>query len=477
MRKREVAPLLVGSVALLCGWGCSAAPGDGTGGMDAGTGDGGGGRDGATLPDGFRPPPTDGAGGGDAMGDAGGYCEGLGPPVLVGDTTGTTTDCAGSIAARVFNNSVCTCTDLNVGGYMKTRSFHSGMDPMEIGSGGPVGVDDRYSSIGYTDIGGTLVIAGTSSLRFAGYLQVGGDFKADGNVESLGLIEIGRDGWVNGDITAIGVVDVGRDLHQRPGTRLLAVPRIDGDHIFDTFTVEPPCDCRPEALVDIDAIVDDARTHNDNARIGLDPGALASVIGLGVDITLPCGRFYLSSIGGAGSITLHVDGRTALFVEGNVNALGVLEVEIGPSGELDVFIKGNLLSIGLGSWGTRDRPAASRIYVGGDGDVTLIGASGFVGNVYAPRSRITAVGATNLYGSIFGRVIDMPGYLDVHYDRAILDAGDECPPPAGGCGMCTASCGDEACIGGMCAPCTSDMDCCAPLVCYTATGSCGPLII
>ncbi len=456
--------------------GCSGCSASGTMGSGGDAGPGGG--DGGMGMDAMRPPPVDGAlPTPDATADAGGYCEGIGPPVLVGDTTGSMTDCAGSIAARVFNNSVCTCTDLNVGGYFKTRSFHSITDPAEVGSGGPVGVNGTDTNVGYTDIGGTFVIAGATSLRFAGYLQAGGDFKANGAVDSAGVVEIARDAWVHGNITAIGTVSVGRDLHQPAGARVLSFSTdVGGSRVSGDFTVDPPCDCAPEHIVDIAAIVDRGMIDNDNASVPLDPSALASVVGLGVDITLPCGRFYLDSIGGVGDITLHVDGRTALFVGGDVNALGVLNVEIGPDGELDVFIKGNLLGIGLGSWGTRERPRSTRLYVGGTSDVTIIGASGFVGNVYAPNARITAVGATTLYGSIFGRVIDMPGYLDVHYDRAILDAGDECPPPPGGCDMCSASCGPSACIGGMCAPCASDADCCAPLVCYP-DGTCGSLII
>lgn len=463
---------VAGTIELAGCSGCSASGTTSTGG-DAGPGDG----DGGPRMDAARPPSDGAAPETDASADAGGYCEGIGPPVLVGDTTGAATDCAGSIAARVFNNSVCTCTELNVGGYFKTRSFHSTMDPTEVGSGGPVGVDGTDTTVGYTDIGGTFVIAGPTSLRFAGYMKAGGDFKANGAVDSAGLIDISRDAWVHGNITALGVLNVGRDLHQPAGATLFAFSTdVGGSRMPGDFTIGPPCDCTPEGIVDIGAIVDRGQIDNDNASVPLDPGALASVVGLGVDITLPCGRFYLDSIGGLGDITLHVAGRTALFVGGDVNALGVLDVQLGPDGELDVFIKGNLLSIGVGSWGTRDRPASTRIYVGGDGDVTLIGASGFVGNVYAPHARITAVGATTLYGSMFGRVIDMPGYLDVHYDRAILDVGDDCPPPPGGCDMCSASCGSSACIGGMCAPCTSDADCCAPLVCYP-DGTCSALII
>ena len=77
---------------------------------------------------------------------------------------------------------------------------------------------------------------------------------------------------------------------------------------------------------------------------------------------------------------------------------------------------------------------------------------------------------------MFGRVIDMPGYLNMHYDRAILDVDVDCPPD--GCAMCGGDgCSDHtACVGGACVSCTADADCCAPLVCYP-DGTCGSLLI
>lgn len=102
--------------------------------------------------------------------------------------------------------------------------------------------------------------------------------------------------------------------------------------------------------------------------------------------------------------------------------------------------------------------------MGGTGDVTIVGADGFVGNVYAPHARITAVGATTVYGSLFGREIDMPGYLDVRYDRSILDVDEDCPETDTGCETCGGTgCADHtACIAGECTDCTTDADCCAP---------------
>jgi len=414
----------------------------------------------------------------DAYVDREAFCMGMGPAVIVGDAALGTASCAGAIAARVFNNAVCSCENTNVVGYLRTRSFDSGLGTSDTAAGAPVGVNRQYTTGGYADVGGSFVVAGTTGVQFLGYLKIGGDGRFAGNVNAAGYIDIARDLWVLGDVTNIGLLSVDRDLHQPAGRVLATFPDIGGSTIRGSFTVPDPCDCEPSNIVDVAAIVADGRLRNDNADVGLSPSLLSSVVGIGVDIELPCGRYYVDSIGGLGSITLRVPGRTALFVGGDVNALGRFDIELGPAGEIDIFIGGSLASIGAGSFGERARPASTRIYVGGTGDVTVIGASGFVGNVYAPHARVTALGATTVYGSLFGRQIDMPGYLDVHYDRAILDAGEDCPPPPGGCEMCGGEgCTDRtACIGGACASCRSDADCCPPLVCYP-DGTCGSLLI
>jgi hypothetical protein len=470
---------LASLLALAAGCSCSSSTGarhdGGPEGPDGNGADLGGLSDTAiVVPDTGTPEPDVGN---DAYVDRTTFCMGRGPAVIVGDSSMTTATCAGAIASRVFSSSICACTDANVVGYLRTRSFDSMMSTMDMDTGAPVGVDQHYTTGGYADVGGSFTVAGASGVTFGGYLDVAGDARFGGNVDAASYIHIHRDFWVEGNVTNIGYLQIDRDLHQPTGHTLLTFPSIGGRTVHTPFTVDPPCDCSPSGLVDIAAIVDYGRAHNDNADVMLDPGALSNVIGIGVDLTLPCGRFYVNSIGGAGSITLHVHGRTALYVGGPVDALGVLNVDLGTEGELDVFIAGDLVSIGAGSWGDRSRPAASRIYVGGTGDVTLVGASGFVGNVYAPHARITAVGATTVYGSLFGGRIDMPGYLDVHYDRAILDVDADCPPPPGCSCSPGATCTDHsACIGGACTGCTTDADCCAPLVCYPG-GHCGALLL
>lgn len=407
------------------------------------------------------------------------FCMGAGPPVIVGDSSMSTDTCAGAIATRVFDNALCSCEDTNIVGYLVTRSFDSGMGTGDDDYGAPVGVNRNYITGGYADVGGSFVVAGTGGVNFAGYLRIRGDGRFGGDVNAIGRIDVYRDMWVRGNVALTVEANVTRDLHQPTG-RTFGFPTSDvgGATIRTAFTVDPPCRCGATEIVDIASIVATGRTLNDNASIGLVAGVIDPVVGIGEEITLPCGRFYLSGISGIGDITLNIPGRTALFIDGDVNALGVFDIDLGPEGELDMFISGNLTSIGAGSYGDRSHPSRTRIYVGGTGDVTIIGATGFVGNVYAPRARITAPGATTVYGSLFGRQIDMPGYLNVHYDRAILDVDVECPPPTGGCEMCgVPGCTDHtACVAGECRGCTSDAECCAPLVCYP-DGTCDSLLI
>ena len=80
----------------------------------------------------------------------------------------------------------------------------------------------------------------------------------------------------------------------------------------------------------------------------------------------------------------------------------------------------------------------------------------------------------NLHGSLFAQNIITGGDLDVHYDRSILRAGDDCPdePTPTACRRCGTCRASQGCVGGSCGACRTDADCCEPLVCATATGRC-----
>jgi hypothetical protein len=401
------------------------------------------------------------------------FCSGEGPIVAVSDGSTSTSfeTCTGRIAETRFMNALCTCNDATVAGYLKTRSFDSSRaGPSD--TGGSVGINHIYANTtGYTDVGGSLTIAGQNNLNFAGYLQVGGNFKAASNVVVAGYTKIWSDAWLGGNFTDLGPVTIKGDLH-RAGT-LMAIPlTVDGVTVQEAVSIENPCPCEPKDLLDIGFIVDSGKTANDNAAYGIRQAMLNAVVG-DVEVTLPCGRFYFERVGGIGNIIVNVTGRVAVFVDGPFEAAGNVEFRIADAAEVDIFVKGDLVLTGRAVFGNKDRPAASRIYVGGSGDVLLIGADGFVGNVYAPRSKVTAIGYAQVYGSVFAKDFVIPGYANFVYDRAIQHAGDTCgdpgtpgtppaPPTCDKCGTCSAG---TACVDGKCGACTGDADCCSPFVC------------
>ncbi len=399
------------------------------------------------------------------------FCEGSGPPVTVGPPGAMR--CAGQLAETVFRYALCSCSNLGLAGFLRTDSYDSARGMMGRERGGAVGVNGNYSIVGYSQIGDTLTMAGIAPLRLVGAHTLDGDFNLGGPLEVVGTLDVHRNARIRSNITALGPMRVRGDLVHQSGAGVLGVLRVDGQRTNGNVTVDPPCACGPGELFDVAAAVRHAQVHNDNADAGFDPTRFNAVLARQVT-TLPCGRFYAERVAGLGSIELRVEGRTALFVGGDFDLGGFFDVQLGPRGELDVFIAGSVLGAGYLRMGGTSRPSGVRIYIGGDRGFTLLGASRFVGNVYAPRAAVTIAGYMNLHGALFAQNIITGGDLDVHYDRSILRAGDDCPeePMPMGCRRCGSCRASQACVGGACGPCRTDADCCEPLVCATATGRC-----
>ena len=388
------------------------------------------------------------------------------------DLPGSVRDaCTGSVAFPTAAWAVCACEDVRVQGYVRTHAIDSrGMPADPTRGGAAVGVNRALVAASYLDIGGTLVVAepGGDGLALAGALEVAGDLAVGGGARSAGWVSIARDASFEGDVTLAGAISVGRDLVMPAGRSLRAVPLVRGARRSEPVEVARPCDC--SAPLDVGRLVDAARADNDDALVGLDPRAWRSLVGAG-SFELPCGRYYVESIGGTGALRLGVTGHVSLYVGGDVDVTGALLVELADGATLDVFVRGDLRALGASALGDPSRPAAMRIHVGGSGDIALTGAAAIAAHLDAPRARLTAPGALLLRGSLFVRAIELAGALEVIWDRAFTSIGDDCPPPPDdGCDRCDGTCGTAACVDGACGACESDADCCAPLVC--AAGVC-----
>jgi hypothetical protein len=405
------------------------------------------------------------------------FCAGQGAPIVVGDGVTTREECTGAIAERVFSHALCTCEDADIFGYLRTRSFHSRNDPTIVEAGAPVGVNERYLTAGVPNIGGSFTVAGSEGLTLAGALFSRGDLRINGPLLKAGYGVVDRDAYVNGNLLTLGWLDVGRDLIQPDGTGTGILVTPVGQTRREPVNIDPPCACEPDDILDIQALIEQGKQNNDNALAGVESWFLSAVVGAR-NLELPCGRYFFDSIGGLGVVNVRVTGRVAVFIEGSILTAGVLRFQVDPDAELDVFIGGHFVPTGLVTFGDASRPAASRIYVAGEGDMLLTGAGIFVGNLYAPRSRVNMVGYSDVYGSIFAEDFLAPGAVLMTYDRAILDAAEDCetdddPPVCDRCGSCTAG---SACVDVECGMCSADSDCCPPLVCR-GNGSCGALLL
>jgi hypothetical protein len=399
---------------------------------------------------------------------------GLASPIVKVQSQAT---CAGRLAAMQFSNALCSCADVRLSDYLKTRGFDSSRGPYQEGQsddgGAAVAVNGSYSSLaGTTDVMGSFSIAGLAEMQYVGVLSVQGDFWAGGNISATGATTVSRDAWLAGNFVGLGPLTVNGNLHHAGS--VIALPLTAGTNQRQTVAVPKACPCQPADLLDVGAVVDAAKLDNDNNSLGISSGAFASVSG-SVQWTLPCGRAYLSQIAGLGSVEVHVTGMAAIFVDGSINLTGSLTFDLAPGAEIDVFVKQDLAVLGPLAVGSRDRPASGRLWVGGSQSINLF--SPWIGNLYAPRAHVGAMVGLEVWGSIFAGDFSGGAYATFVFDRAVGAAGDRCAaprPPAGSCTQCRGCWGGSACVSGTCGACRDDADCCSLSVC--ANGSCVPLM-
>jgi hypothetical protein len=387
------------------------------------------------------------------LGPAPKKCDGGGPPISVGDAGDI---CLGNLAQTSFRWSLCSCTDLNVSAKLDTDAFDSTTGPYKPGElGGGVGVDrDVTNWSEAVTVGGTLWVAGTDQYASSGPpseikadMHLGGSWKAstkftvDGPAFSVGALS---------GVTVVGKTETVK-------------------------SVPAACDCAENKLVPVGAIVQAHQApNNDDEAIGLDEAVLESPTS-SLRLDLPCGNFYFSAIHVSLATTIHVHGRTALYVGGDVEGSSALAFVLDPEAELDLFVAGTLKVSDTFVFGSPNYPALSRAYVGGTAKIALSDNVRLAGELYAANSEQVVWSAKNaIYGSVFAGNFRSSDVTNIHYDRGVLRAGQDCPGGGEGgggsteCGSCE-DCHNQACKNGKCGECGVDDDCCSPLVCRQGT--------
>jgi hypothetical protein len=413
-------------------------------------------------------------------------CVGSGPPVNFGD--GGVANCSGLVAQTTFLWALCSCKDVATSDVLLTDAYDStkGPYPQPGTLGGGVGVDNQFNAQGTVTIGGALWCSASAGLTsdsdtsVAEELHVGGPFNAQ-------LFSVGYDGYVNGGVSGSpatfdknltvpnGVTPMGTTVK---GTTI---------HVPPPVSVPPPCDCQTSHEVPVASIVANFKANNDNATIGLSPTALSGSAYTRLD--LPCGVYYLDSITNSVAVAVVAHGNTALAIGGDVSPSSPLTITLDPTASLDLLIGGTISSQDQLTIGSISYPALSRTYVAGTHGLTFASGTTLGSNLYAALAHFDWSADSDIYGAVFAGDFSGTSRVAIHYDSAVLQQGSSCPPPPAGpgpdggttgsdggsagpppsCGTCK-DCGNQACIMGTCGSCTSNAQCCAPLLCQN--GSC-----
>jgi hypothetical protein len=229
-----------------------------------------------------------------------------------------------------------------------------------------------------------------------------------------GSVQIGQGGRVDGSLRAAGTI-TGSEALEVTGELLENAPA--------------PCTCAEERLLDIAALVRARRDDNDNAAAALEATELAGFEGTR-ELSLPCGRYFLTRLAGTGALSIRALGNVALFVEGNVELDDALEIQANAGARVDVFVAGNMRVTGALSLGG-DPNGTERVslFLASRGSLNLRGSTSIVGNLYAPRADLVTAASFELYGSLFVRRAAPGGDLILHQDVSAAEPSS-CEPSA-----------------------------------------------
>lgn len=405
--------------------------------------------------------------------------DGIGP-VLTIEGSGKA-PCAGDLASTTFTWAVCSCTDVAFTGRAFVDGFDSSKGPYKPGElGAGVGANGRVRASSQADVYGQLWGASTSmGIEATSVSSVHHDVRSGGPM-TVADMAAKRDAYVAGAIN--GKLNVTGTLHISPGAA-------KGSGSIGTLddkaavTVPPPCACTSK--LNVGAIVAAHKTANDNAAIGLSPDVLSKA-GHPDRIDLPCGHYYINGFKLTTGSAIVVHGRTAIYVDGDIDAGANLAIALDSKSELDLFVSGTIRASSNLRIGSTNAPASTRVYVGGTSPLVVSSSLLIAGNLWAGNAKVVWESETEAFGAVFANDFESKSLLLLHYDRNVVKKGDDCPktpPPAtdagvpdaappAACGQpktaCTScrDCGNQACNGGSCGGnCGTSADCCSPLVC------------
>ena len=423
-------------------------------------------------------------------------CVGGGPPLNITRPNNSDSDtCLGNLAEGLFTWGLCTCNDLVVQNNLDTDAWDSTVGPYVPGGvGGGIGSNQSVQLGALSNIQGPVWASGSAGLNADGDLNIRQVLRSGGDVQTDNTTTVQGNAYVNGDVTATGTANFEKDL-TLPSGAVISGNVTTGNTVRSPVNVKNACGgCAQNERIDVGAIVDaHSGSNNDNDAINLSSSVLSSPGG-NRRLDLPCGKYFLDEIVSAKRVTIVAHGRTALFIDGDIDVDIQLHILPDPGAELDIFVAGNVELTNNIQIGSPAYPASTRMYVGGATGMNLMNQGTIGAYFYAVPGSIMTSNNFELFGGMVASNFQTGNNPEIHYDREVLDAGESCPPPEdpNGGGGDAGDAGDVGDVGDGGTPdgsvmdsggdvdggdpvdpicsdkdesCSVDDDCCAPLVC------------
>jgi hypothetical protein len=319
-------------------------------------------------------------------------------------------------APTTFDHAVCACDDFAHVGVLHVKAGPAGV--------GSVGINGATNLVAYADTAGSWLTWG--GFHAVG-VSIGDSLVTPKDVTFTGDVKIKGDATIGGDLSSVGQLDVGGKLELGGHSNVLGPTTIAQRAPYQQLG-GPPCNCDPSTFFDVQAAVGAAR----QAAAGRSSW---SSIGR-TELHLATGSYYVTSAEVIGQTSFIIDGNVSVFVDGSVAQVGDTKWKLSAGAQLDLFVSGDVASVGRLTAGSATAPDAFRLWVGGAGDVGLagVGLTTFYGQVYAPKANVMYVGDAHVIGSIFSRSIFGVGVLTIDYGKAVSPPSSCTPPGDGGSG-------------------------------------------
>jgi hypothetical protein len=362
------------------------------------------------------------------------FCSGSGPPVLVDALAdgGSVSTCPSQLAQQASPYALCTCGDYTSDHALATDAFDgsTGSSDAASAAGGTVGVNGALNATGGTLVIGGSLWASTSTDIDTGAVTVYGDLHAQGEMVTNPSLFVGGDAWMARGIQATGNLTVKGTLHVPAGepVEVSGTQSVSADE-QDSTPFAQACNCGD--LVDVAGLVATYEAQNDDATLQIDRTSFENVQAP-VDMSLPCGRIYLTHVGSSQAITLRVTSRVVLVVGDYISTTADFTIDVTGAGELDLLVGGSIVASGsffVGDPANPSNPAIARTYVGGT-SVNFQNTTTMT-NLYAPYAEVVlgASAPTTLYGPMFVSAVSASADLTLHDGALMTPASTVCPVP------------------------------------------------